>query len=247
MNKRKEPYSLPGDRDIGALFEAQSINIPGDLDEQILAEARLAVEGDYPQRQLVASRFRPWFAAAAVVMIAVGLIPQSLQSPESSLDGAAETASTRAKAQTDPESMPFAKESRDLSVAPVSKDSVVRNVARKPTRKENVAGGAAGDVELELTDSAVPTSTRLTAADASNLQPKKFSVSSFANFSIAKLPAHLVYRLDPEDWIQEMQRLESIKKYRDAQLEYRLFRQEYPTFKTIYQPQMRVTDSLTEE
>ncbi len=107
MNKPTRP-DKPSD--IDALFKAQNIKAPTDLDDFILAEARQAVDDSTGnvQRVVPGGRYRSWFAAAAAVLITVGIAPMLMQSPESALEPssiASDTASVSAEAVAEPMAM----------------------------------------------------------------------------------------------------------------------------------------------
>lgn len=85
MNKPSRP-DRPSD--IDALFKAQNITAPSELDDFILAEARQAVDASTENSQLVVpgARYRSLLAAAAAVLITIGIAPMLMQSPESTLE-----------------------------------------------------------------------------------------------------------------------------------------------------------------
>ncbi len=166
MNKRLEPDSSPGDKDIGALFKAQRVSAPDDLDELILSEARQAVATE--QTAAATSswyRVRPWLAAASVAIIAIGIAPQLLKSPESALEPG-KLRKTYAEPVMQAESSPAmvsSEETLDMAdeqmtevtsddavtvIDPAPMPAPVQAPVQAPVNEQPVAiaGGAAGDV-----------------------------------------------------------------------------------------------------
>jgi len=261
MNKRTEPYGSPDDRDIGALFDAQNINLPKDLDQQILSHARHAAESDRQKMPSKGSAFRPWFAAAAAgAMIAIGIAPQLIRSPESSLN----TASESTLAPTDPQnySRPtprFQKTSKDAATTAESvtkPESIARTVASTPPRTDNNVGGAAGDVAGEVLSADVAEeSVRDNAREVDRdnmdemtgnqsgitLMPIQLD-SGLSGFTTTVQSSKLIaaqYRHEPNAWIQQMRRLEAQDMLAAAAFEYDQFREKFPNYVTDFRPQVR--------
>lgn len=258
MNKRMEPYSSPDDRDIGALFDAQNVNTPADLDQQILSQARSAVENSSQKTPSKSSGFRPWFAAAAVAMIAVGIAPQLIRSPESALD----TASESKPVPSAPQNHSVAESTFGQALEEVAPDAVViqettaRKVASPPPQTDNDVGGAAGDTARHgLSETVANETARDRASEVIQdhaddilenealitvmpvqLGPDISRLTTLAGPSTLR-SAH--YRSEPAKWIQEIQRLEAMDMLAAAQFEYEEFRKQFPTYKTDYQPPNR--------
>jgi cytoskeletal protein RodZ len=84
MNRKSEPDNNLNDKDIAALFDQQEIVVPRALDAAILKASR-QVEVSTPQSKSPMKKYSSWFAAAAVVVLAVTLAPLLLNAPQSQL------------------------------------------------------------------------------------------------------------------------------------------------------------------
>lgn len=106
------------DADLASLFSSDTSQPPKDLDKLILNSAQVSQHDLLPQqRKTFTQQYAPLFAIAAVLMIAIGLTPLTMNAPESQPDLALGPAPT-------PESIPLATTTDSGVRASISKNSV---------------------------------------------------------------------------------------------------------------------------
>lgn len=82
MSHKSDPSHKLIDKDLAALFDRQEITVPKSIDDIILEASRqVQVDPSPPVTQF--KKYSPWFAIAAVLVLAVTLGPLLLKAPQS--------------------------------------------------------------------------------------------------------------------------------------------------------------------
>jgi hypothetical protein len=253
MNTPHRPGKEPDDRDIAALFDAQPVSVPDELDNAILSAATQAITESSPIPDESKPTIKPlsktsnrWFALAATVVVGISVAPMLLKSPESSLDA--------------PSTAPVEMAPVEIMAEPVSIIASDDN------------GGAAGDLLPEVSES-LPISHESVAAEVnvealrarseseafSNEQVMKTKQSRTAKTASTTASTALIsdseralkkngnydYRNTANAWVKEILRLESAGNVKEASAEYALFRDNHPDFNPEFKPRSLMSESVT--
>lgn len=237
MNTPHRPGKEPDDHDIAALFDAQPLSLPEELDATILAAAKKVItespstaESKFTIKPLSKTTNR-WFALAATVVVGVSVAPLLLKSPESSLNAPSVVSSVA----TSSAPAEVIAEKEIAGPAPL--------IASDDNGDDN--GGAAGDLLLEERESLAVSDESVTAdVTAKTIQSSTARIASPAASSATSLAASSAlmsesdrtlektanydYRNTPDAWVKEILRLESTGNNKQASVEYELFRDKHP-------------------
>jgi hypothetical protein len=209
-NKSDANYEL-NDRDIAALFDGQKISVPESLDDIILAASR-QVQTVTPPPKTSLNKYSPWFAIAAVLVLAVIIGPLVLNAPTSEFQE-----SRRLKNQeiNINEKMLI---SQDISME--SDEEAAESVDMTPTAKISPDKAPA---LMALTSPGVKAASR---------SPLPSSVVSLVPQPLND--NELEYRKMPESWLRTINNLVAAKQLSKAQAEYDLFRKNHPNYRTNF-------------
>lgn len=256
MNTPNRPTKEPDDHDIAALFNAQLVTAPDELDTAILAAAKQAVtDAPTPDTQADAMpAIKPlskatnrWFALAATVVIGISVTPLLLKSPETSLNAPvtapveviAESAQLIESDNTggaagdllvNEESDSIALSDESVAVE-AGEQSSLKKAAREMSRDTTM--GATMEAEAEELDNAEVTITTRSRI-ASSAAPAVSTLSLNDTKRALLESGDNKHRDTAENWIKEILRLESIGDIRQASAEYILFRKNHPDFKPVF-------------
>ena len=288
MNYSNRPGKEPDDQDIAALFDAQDVSVPEELDDIILAAANEIgteqrntddshLEIDSDTRSKSSSVIKPlnktahrWFAIAASLVIGISVVPLLLRSPETSLttppavapiksttNSAAATTvdlnggaagdsvlddSVLPEESTEAESVRSPRQSAQTLVQPETERFADNTAALRSSAQTHIPTTelqSTAPVTVEMARSDIPGAD---SAAISDIAPTSLPKKATNSLSPAQTAIPFVdidtrlnseterYRRNPNDWVQEIQRLENTGKAKQASEEYTLFRIRYPNY-----------------
>lgn len=248
----KKPQRQTGeldDADIGALFEQQSLEPPEAVDVAIFAAAQNVVkqQADFTEDEFAgpSHKYTFWYqfaATAAVLVLAVTLVPTLTQTPEYKRDNSPVTAGVA---------------SEDVSVEAVRKaETAAENLARTMRKsKLPVAdhamepvpmwqGAPEPQVDTERAGSQINapiTSSFSSGVSESKTVDSRYNVTEVetdGDVDLMELKIRLrvqaqeVFRQSPVKWTREIIRLHDADELADAKREYVLFKKMYPELAT---------------
>ena len=255
MNKPNDP-NQPFDDDIAELFDGQEIDVPAALNDRIrnMAKAELEQNTAAGVNKPQTSRFAPLFATAAVMVLAVALVPMLVNQSKSPLESP--TAAIEPMAAAPEASMKSAAESVSAELqtnAPADMSiGQARELKRKLKATPREQGGSAGVLEEITADSVASDQKKLAApaaisnefADAavtirapsavSTLQAPSSPITDSLSAQIsadtveAESEGESDYRLSQDDWLAEINRLFESDKQAIFLYELTLFKTQYP-------------------
>jgi len=223
------------DDDIAELFDRQALEVPVALDESILAMAKAEIEQSpnaSNTKQSYTSRYAPLFATAAVMVLAVALVPMLLdqsvsQEPASvALEDSelARTADTQVLAESAADSATVSAAAPAAASAEQKSESSARVLEQ---------GGSAGATELITDASEADMGLELEAplAKSSELSDTAATVrapSALSTLGAAAVDSEDDYRVSQQSWLDEINRLFEADERGKFLYELTLFKTQHP-------------------
>ncbi len=255
MNNPNDP-NQHFDDDIAELFDRQALEVPVALDDRIrsMAKAELEQSSDLTKpRKAWTSRYAPVFATAAVMILAIALVPmlvdqsKPLSEPttaaiEPMAAAPTETASSAITAEANAPKATAALAVDQGAEKQILQEEVVQSAAEERVlkrkrnsleKKKSVAiGGSAGALEaqaqLEMAADSNAEGIGFESAEMASSDFADTAVTLNAPSGISALTAN--YRVSQEDWIDEINRLFEADQHGKFLYELTLFKRQYPDF-----------------
>ena len=243
MSKSKKPSSSLNDEDMHTLFKSNEIDVPTNLDVEILATARAAVESE-PNTQRE-SRHKNWslswtqgLAAAAVVVLGIVIVPTMISSVQPSHESTTEFSLAESLNEL-PAPAP--------APAPMSIDSIAQDetspdgLSEKQTAqtlknaRANAGHAAASSVTPKINneqafESGVGSELAIRAPAAVETEPDALETEGVPDATVLESLRieTSAYRATREAWVAEILRLHETQETEKSREELTLFLRRYP-------------------
>ena len=246
MSKSKKPSSSLNDEDMHTLFESNEIDVPTNLDVEILATARAAVESE-PNTQRE-SRYKNWslswtqgFAAAAVVVLGIVIVPTMISSVQPSHE-LTEVTTEFSLAESSNELPAPAPAPAPMSIDSIAQDETSPDgLPEKQTMqtlknaRANAGHAAASSVTPKINnkqafESGVGSELAIRAPAAVETEPDALETEGVPDATVLeslRIEAS-AYRATREAWVAEILRLHETQETEKSREELTLFLMRYP-------------------
>lgn len=223
MNRSDKTDDSAHHDDVQAIFDAQSFDVPAELDARILAAAHS--EGENPQASgavpIVPVQWaKPLLAIAATLIIGVGIVPRVLQSP----DATSEPANDRPVVEGIPAPM-AADGLESMQQNPSTRESPAVSAVQSHDRAEKAGNADMTLVPSRQTDKAQDTSAL--TRQRNNAVTLEESSTTTATMADEVRP----HQRSAEDWLAYIESMIERGEKQAAREEFERFREIFPEFK----------------